>query len=81
MLPSTTDGPRFRQPTAPQPHHRCGQIDSLAGPRAGGKPYAIVEAFNPALQARSIGDSLFGNANKWGKMPVTMYVCAPAPVD
>lgn len=60
--------------TAPQSHHRCGQIDSLAGPRAGGQPYAIVEAFNPALQARSIGDSLFGNANKWGKMPITMYV-------
>jgi len=48
-----------------------------AGPvRPGGpKPgYAIVDAFNPAVQGgRAIGASLFGLENRWGKLPITMY--------
>ena len=52
-------------------------IDSLANPRAGqaqAMPYAIVEAFNPAAYGgQAIADSLFGKANRWGKLPITMY--------
>jgi len=52
-------------------------IDSLANPhagQAGAPPYAIIEAFNPAAYGgQAIGDSLFGKANRWGKLPITMY--------
>eukprot|EP00443_Scrippsiella_acuminata_P015208 CAMPEP_0115234328 /NCGR_PEP_ID=MMETSP0270-20121206/34737_1 /TAXON_ID=71861 /ORGANISM="Scrippsiella trochoidea, Strain CCMP3099" /LENGTH=774 /DNA_ID=CAMNT_0002649073 /DNA_START=30 /DNA_END=2354 /DNA_ORIENTATION=+ len=37
-------------------------------------PYAIVEAFNPAVVGgRAIAASIFGFENRWGKLPVTMY--------
>ena len=37
-------------------------------------PYAIVEAFNPnVLGARAVGAALFGAANRWGKLPITIY--------
>ena len=52
-------------------------IDSLANPRAGqagAAPFAILEAFNPAaFGGRAIGESLFGKANRFGKLPITMY--------
>eukprot|EP01116_Phalansterium_solitarium_P015449 TRINITY_DN3413_c0_g2_i1.p2 TRINITY_DN3413_c0_g2~~TRINITY_DN3413_c0_g2_i1.p2 ORF type:complete len:747 (-),score=307.36 TRINITY_DN3413_c0_g2_i1:314-2554(-) len=41
--------------------------DLIAGPKA------IVEAFNPAFQARALANSLFGLENRWGKMPYTIY--------
>lgn len=37
-------------------------------------PYAIVEAFNPnVVGGRPLAEALFGKANRWGKLPVTMY--------
>lgn len=37
-------------------------------------PAAIVEAFNPSTQgARALADLLFGRANRWGKLPITLY--------
>lgn len=37
-------------------------------------PGAIVEAFNPSVGgAAAIADTLFGRANRWGKLPYTMY--------
>ena len=53
-------------------------IDSLANPRAGqagAAPYGILEVFNPAaFGGRAIGESLFGKANRFGKLPITMCV-------
>ena len=44
-------------------------IDALVAPAA-----AIVEAFNPVDHGtRAIAESLFGGANRWGKLPVTLY--------
>ena len=37
------------------------------------RPEAIVEAFNPAHNALELAQLLFGQANRWGKLPVTMY--------
>jgi len=35
---------------------------------------AIVEAFNPNMAgSRALASSIFGHANRWGKLPVTMY--------
>lgn len=36
-------------------------------------PAAIVEAFNPAMQTDALAAQLFGDENRWGKLPVTMY--------
>ena len=36
-------------------------------------PAAIVEAFNPAFGAPMLALTLFGGANRWGKLPVTYY--------
>ena len=37
-------------------------------------PGAIIETFNPnVVGAKAFADQLFGEQNKWGKMPVTMY--------
>jgi len=37
-------------------------------------PYAIVEAFNPNVAGGApIAAALFGEMNRWGKLPVTMY--------
>ena len=33
---------------------------------------AIVEAFNPAFGAPMLAKTLFGESNKWGKMPYTV---------
>jgi len=44
-------------------------IDSLIE-----RPNAIIEAFSPSLKgAQAIAASMFGKANRWGKLPVTMY--------
>ena len=34
---------------------------------------AIVEAFNPAFGAPVLARTLFGELNRWGKLPYTMY--------
>merc|ERR1712166_212585 len=34
---------------------------------------AIVEAFNPAHNSIELAQLLFGKANRWGKLPVTIY--------
>ena len=34
---------------------------------------AIVEAFDPAHNTRELASLLFGEANNWGKLPVTLY--------
>jgi beta-glucosidase len=34
---------------------------------------AIVEAFDPAHNTRQLASLLFGHANNWGKLPVTIY--------
>ena len=35
---------------------------------------ALVEAFYPGMEgAQALAESLFGQANKWGKMPYTIY--------
>jgi len=37
-------------------------------------PQAIVEAFYPSVQgARALAQTLFGEQNRWGKLPVTIY--------
>merc|ERR1712205_289104 len=36
-------------------------------------PGGIVEAFNPSFQAEALAAALFGDENRWGKLPVTMY--------
>ena len=37
-------------------------------------PVAIVEAFNPSVAGpRALAATLFGEENRWGKLPVTMY--------
>jgi len=36
-------------------------------------PGAVVEAFNPAFEAMALASSLFGDENRWGKLPMTMY--------
>lgn len=44
-------------------------IDNLVASAA-----AIVEAFNPAVMGPvALADTLFGRANRWGKLPYTMY--------
>ena len=43
-------------------------IDTLVKPAG-----AIVEAFNPAQQAPALASLLFGEENRWGKLPLTMY--------
>ena len=35
--------------------------------------HAIVEAFNPAHNTPELARLLFGEANSWGKLPVTIY--------
>lgn len=34
---------------------------------------AIVEAFNPAHNTPELAELLFGESNRWGKLPVTIY--------
>jgi len=36
-------------------------------------PSAIIEAFNPAGFTRALAATLFGDENRWGKLPYTMY--------
>lgn len=36
-------------------------------------PRAIVEAFNPAQQTAALAALLFGDENRWGKLPYTVY--------
>jgi len=49
-------------------------IDDLINRSSSSVPYAIVEAFNPAVVGgRAIASSLFGVENRWGKLPVTLY--------
>ena len=43
-------------------------IDDLIEPLDG-----IVETFNPAQSTRQLASLLFGDTNRWGKLPVTMY--------
>eukprot|EP01062_Namystynia_karyoxenos_P064169 TRINITY_DN5706_c0_g1_i1.p1 TRINITY_DN5706_c0_g1~~TRINITY_DN5706_c0_g1_i1.p1 ORF type:complete len:758 (+),score=216.76 TRINITY_DN5706_c0_g1_i1:105-2378(+) len=44
-------------------------IDNLVA-----SPSAIVEAFNPnTVGSIALGQTLFGQSNRWGKLPVTMY--------
>lgn len=43
-------------------------IDNLVAPSD-----AIVECFNPAQNTPELAELLFGNQNRWGKLPVTMY--------
>ena len=46
-------------------------IDPLLRPRSA--PYAIVEAFNPAVMGPpALAAQIFGDENRWGKLPVTM---------
>ena len=45
-------------------------IDSLI---ADPSVHAIVEAFNPAHNTPELAQLLFGEANSWGKLPVTIY--------
>lgn len=40
------------------------------------KPGAIVEAFNPGFAAPMLAKSLFGQRNRWGKLPYTVYPAA-----
>merc|ERR1719469_1552458 len=52
-----------------------GQIlidNMLASPKFP-PPGAIVEAFNPSFEAGALAATLFGDENRWGKLPVTMY--------
>lgn len=38
------------------------------------KPVALIEAFYPGMEgARALAQSMFGQANRWGKMPYTVY--------
>lgn len=47
----------------------CNGIDKLIGDSA-----AIVRAFYPATHgAKALASLLFGKANRWGKLPLTMY--------
>ena len=53
-------------------------IDSLVSrgrnAKAAPGPAAIVEAFNPCSNgATALGQLLFGQENRWGKLPVTVY--------
>ena len=48
--------------------HRPLAIDPLVEPA-----HAIVEAFNPGFGAQQLAESLFGEANRWGKLPYTIY--------
>mmetsp|Transcript_68123 Transcript_68123/g.221823 ORF Transcript_68123/g.221823 Transcript_68123/m.221823 type:complete len:755 (+) Transcript_68123:43-2307(+) len=49
-------------------------IDELVAPSTN-MPYAIVETFSPCVVGgKAIGASLFGLENRWGKLPVTMYL-------
>ena len=41
------------------------------------KAAAIVEAFFPSLQSPVLAETLFGQLNRWGKLPVTQYATAP----
>ena len=48
-------------------------IDKFVGTGAG-KPHAIVEAFYPSTRgAEALWMLLTGQANSWGRMPVTLY--------
>ena len=53
--------------------------DCLCAPGLGvgtgaGKPHAIVEAFYPSTRgAEALWMLLTGQANSWGRMPVTLY--------
>lgn len=37
------------------------------------KPAAVVEAFNVAFGSHALAASLFGDENRWGKLPITLY--------
>merc|ERR1711865_712671 len=36
-------------------------------------PSAIIEAFNPSHFTRALAATIFGDENRWGKLPYTMY--------
>jgi beta-D-xylosidase 4 len=47
---------------------------SQAEPTDAPLPAAIIEAFNPSLTgARGVAKHLFGEINRWGKLPYTLY--------
>ena len=47
-------------------------IDELLAAKPHG-PGAVVEAFNVAFGAPALAATLFGDENRWGKLPVTLY--------
>jgi hypothetical protein len=71
-------------PPPPPPTHRTHLNKQHTGPLAiealipGAA--AIVEAFNPAFGALMLAKTLFGQSNKWGKMPYTVYPSESVPV-
>jgi len=47
-------------------------IDNLLS--AANPPGAVIEAFNPAVMGpRALAETAFGQHNRWGKLPVTIY--------
>ena len=56
-------------------NHLPVSIDTLV---AAGGPPAIVEAFAPGLGGPQVAELLFGGANRWGRMPHTLYPAAYA---
>jgi len=49
-------------------------LDELGPKRRSGPPLAVVEAFSPNRNgALPLADLLFGAANRWGKLPYTIY--------
>ena len=51
-------------------------IDTLIAPAS-----AIVDAFNPTQQGpTALAATLFGDANRWGKLPITIYNESYAPM-
>lgn len=49
-------------------------ILAYQGKKEGSAGFAIIQAFFPSHKgAQALGQTLFGNENRWGKLPITMY--------